>query len=76
VGLTGANDCGMAVCLTLVFSDEAHREAWMMRQEMLSTAPRILDYENRKGETNLYYVIQGEGGGAICRESTGGSSVP
>ena len=66
--MTGANDCGMAMCLTLVFSDEAHRQAWMERQHMLSTGDRILDYENRKGETNLYYVIQGEGGGEICRE--------
>ena len=46
--MTGANDCGMAMCLTLVFSDEAHRQAWMERQNMLSTALQLLDYENRK----------------------------
>lgn len=55
---------GMAVTVTLVFSDEAHREAWL-RREGLFDGPRggaqRQDYEHRRSNTNLTYLIAPEG---------------
>lgn len=63
VPTAGANVRGMAVSLTLLFSDEAHREAWMRRNGIIGVSPaRDADYELRCGESQLLYTIGAEGG--------------
>lgn len=73
----------MAVTVTLVFSDERHREAWLIAQKVISeripskdaagdyaidqvapergprraSAIRRIDYEQRKGNTDLQYTV-------------------
>lgn len=43
------NRYGMAVTVTLVFSDEAHREAWLKgKGRVLDTKPKRDDYERRR----------------------------
>jgi hypothetical protein len=60
---------GMAVTVTLVFADEAHREVWLERQRIIAThsdldhdhttreAVRRFDYEKRKDNSNLLYIM-------------------
>ena len=55
-----ANSSGMAVAVTLVFSDESHREAWLKRVGVLSTDERRDDYERRAGNANLYFTVASE----------------
>ena len=57
IPLDSANVSGMAVTVTLVFSDESHREAWLRRTGVLEKETRNLDYERRKGNTNLIYTV-------------------
>lgn len=57
-----ANVSGMAVTLTLVFSDESHRHAWMRRNGILGVRPGSdADYDIRKHNTNLVYTVGPEG---------------
>lgn len=59
-----ANLESMAVTVTLVFSDEAHREAWLTREGLFDGPDgkfRRLDYESRKGNTNLTFIVGVEG---------------
>jgi hypothetical protein len=48
---------GMAVSITLVFSDEAHREAWLENSGWLDKPGARTDYNRRKSNTNLMYGI-------------------
>ena len=55
-----ANVRSMAVTLTLVFSDESHREAWMRRMGILDIPGRRSDYEARRSNTDLTYLVGAE----------------
>jgi hypothetical protein len=64
-----ANIRSMAVTVTLVFSDEAHRESWLRRLEVISEdAPFLSDYEKRKGAQNLLYIVDPIGPGDFDHE--------
>lgn len=62
-----AADVNMAVMVTLVFSDEAHREAWLIGSGFIksplgkysysSLDTRRVDYDRRKNSQNLIYVV-------------------
>jgi hypothetical protein len=53
-----ANISGMAVTVTLVFSDEAHRESWLGRMGVIPEEGSFLDdYEHRKRAQNLLYIV-------------------
>lgn len=65
-----ANISSMAVTITLVFSDESHREMWLRRMEVISE-PRVghfNDYGNRKGSQNLLYIVDPIGPGDFDQE--------
>lgn len=47
---------GMGVLVTLVFSDESHREAWA-KANVLNTAEMVRDYKRRKESQNLVYNV-------------------
>ena len=48
---------GMAVTVTLVFADESHREAWLERAGLFAREVNGADYERRKRNTNLVYLV-------------------
>ena len=46
---------GMAVTVTLVFSDEAHREAWLLQQGIVPNDPEVVEGILQAGaDTNFY----------------------
>lgn len=54
----------MAVTITLVFSDECHREAWLLRQGALTLQPNstmdqavLADYARRCRSQDLVYLV-------------------
>jgi hypothetical protein len=55
------NTFGPAVTVTLIFSDECHREAWMLRQGMLESEPMRLDYYRVQQSTDIPFIIGVEG---------------
>lgn len=50
-----ANVSGMAVTVTLVFSDEAHRGSWLERMKVVSREDP--DYQSRCLAQNLIYMV-------------------
>jgi len=56
----------MAVTVTMVFSDESHREAWLIQQGIIPKEgvmpddrrlARISDYLRRRENTDLQYLV-------------------
>jgi len=58
----GAGEYGSSVAVTLMFSDEAHREAWLAKNGFFEhkdprrVEAKKLDYQRRRGNQNLFYV--------------------
>lgn len=63
-----ANISGMAVTATLVFSDEAHREMWLRRMDVIQDESFLSDYENRKKGQDLVYIVGPIGPGDFDQE--------
>lgn len=47
----------MGVTVTLVFADEAHREAWLTRMGHLDDEGKRLDYVQRRQAQNLTFLV-------------------
>lgn len=49
----------MAVTVTLIFADEAHREAFMEQNGFLDDLGQRVDYDKRKWNDNLSFIVRG-----------------